>query len=393
MDLGPYIQGAIVWVPAIAHSGTGEEVNPTLCTGKYYKVGTIASTPLAFNQFDSETGVYYSAIDTSGLGVGVYMVLTEALVAGVNKNANHIFQVIAAGATAITLDAVAIGDCLSVDGMKALIDTSAYTDTQLQWHLDLAFGKITSMLGHAFGKAFRIYHNETVAATGATITIDTTKVRLTITGGGNAGDYDYTFAAYPYIGDLITAINDEAVGFVAALLGVVPYDQPSANLKALAATSVFGFASRITAQFKQWTECLSGDNQHTLQTRLPIRSVVSVVEDGTTLAADDYQTQLYGVIKACCEGGGDSCYKAGYWSCRGVCNVCLTYIPRWFGLCPEAFIDALLGFAQVALEAKADGHYQSEQIGDYRYAKGKLNDSYAAYYQGLLDFEAAPKFI
>jgi hypothetical protein len=390
MDLGHFRAGELVWVPALSHSGSGAEVNPTTCVGKYYKVGTVVSTPLAFVQFDSETGVYYATIDTSGLSVGVYMVLVEALVGGVNKNATHVFQVEASVSVGVGAGAATTGDCLSVADVKLLVDASAYTDTQIQNALDFAFAQITNALGHAFGKAFRVYHDTTDGATAVTITVDSTKVSIIITGGANAGTHDFTFATWPYIGDLLSAITDHDIGVIVELLEVIQDNQLSSNLKPIVATNILGFTNRITAQFRQWTECMDGNNEHNVMVHMPIRMIVSVTEDGYTLDATDYLIKhKYNVVRACATGSSCSCYVPGYWSCVSTCNVCVTYVPDWFGKCPGVFKQALLGFAQTILGSSSSGYLTREHIGDYEYTKGPMNSVLLPYLSMVLMYQLA----
>ena len=82
MFLGRYTKGDKVWIPACTHKfETGEEYNATV-TGYYLKVGAGFGTAvsLTFNVFNSETGVYYAEIDTTGFDEAVYIALVEAIV-------------------------------------------------------------------------------------------------------------------------------------------------------------------------------------------------------------------------------------------------------------------------------------------------------------------------
>lgn len=82
MYLGNYKKGEKVWIPATTHKfETGQELAATV-TGYYLKVGAAFGTAvtLTFNNFNSETGVYYAEIDTTSLDESNYIALIEATV-------------------------------------------------------------------------------------------------------------------------------------------------------------------------------------------------------------------------------------------------------------------------------------------------------------------------
>ena len=374
MYIGKFRQGQSVWVPALSHHTiTGAEMAGA-CTGYYQKmVGAPgAGTALTFNQFNTETGGYFAVISTTLLDPGAYFVFVEATVGGVASNAVYTFEVEAAFASPSAGVAATSGECLSVAELKTFIEYGSLSDGALQDILDRAWGDIFDQLGHTFGRAFRIYHDESESATAATIEIDATGVELIITGGANDGTYTYTFAVHTEIGGLIQAIEDEAVGFVVELLEQIPYDQPSANLKVLAATDIFGAENRRAVYFSQWTECVSGNNEHIARLTLKVRTTVSVAEDGVALTAGtDYFIKPFHLLRWCQTGAtGVTCGLSGYWSCKQPCNVCITYVPAWFGQCPKAVEKLLIALSQGLIESYMDGTYKSERIGDYSYTKG-----------------------
>jgi len=376
--LGAYSQGRVVWVPAIAtHPLTGQEFDPTFCGGYYQRMTGApgAGTALVFNQFNTETGAWYAVIDTAPLAPGMYQVLVEATVAGVESNAWHVFEVIPA-ATTYSPTSPATGECLTVEELQAQIDTGEYSASVIQGVIDRIAGKLYSRLGHTFGRAFRLAHD--MSADDATFEVTADALVLTLVGGLHAGDHTFSFTEYPQTGQLVDAINAAAIGFTAELLEVIPYEQPSANLR-LSHGNVFGI--RHALQYGQWTECFSGNNEHCLFTSMTIRTTVSVIEDGRALSAgSDYYIKDSWLVRMGCVG---HCFQAGYWSCYAPCNVCVTYIPRWFGLCPAAFINALVLLAQYEIEGMLDGTYQSERMGDYSYTKGKAADAWHMALSGL----------
>jgi hypothetical protein len=83
-----------------------------------------------------------------------------------------------------------------------------------------------------------IYHDESASATGATVQVTSSAVLLVVSGGGNAGLYTYTFAAYATMTLIVAAINDAAKGWIAVALG--SGGENTTDLNTLAATSIFG---------------------------------------------------------------------------------------------------------------------------------------------------------
>ena len=75
---GTVIAGQAIWVTVVCHDPTTGEESAATVTGYYQRMtGTPgAGTALSFSQFNSETGVYYAPIDTTGFTKGTYAVLT-----------------------------------------------------------------------------------------------------------------------------------------------------------------------------------------------------------------------------------------------------------------------------------------------------------------------------
>lgn len=95
MNLGSYVPGEKVWVVVCCHKfETGQEYASTV-TGYYLKVGAAfgSAVSLTFNIMNSETGIYYAEIDTTGFDESNYIAVCEANVNGVLANAVHFFNV------------------------------------------------------------------------------------------------------------------------------------------------------------------------------------------------------------------------------------------------------------------------------------------------------------
>lgn len=88
--------------------------------------------------------------------------------------------------------------------------------------------------------AFTIYHDQSAAATAATVTVTATTLSLIITGGANAGTTNFTLASYS-VQNLVAAINALAKGFVAVV--VSGWYTLASELTTLEATSIFGSTS------------------------------------------------------------------------------------------------------------------------------------------------------
>jgi len=268
---------------------------------------------------------------------------------------------------------------------------SDLSDARLQGILDRISDKIDNALGHSFGRAIRIYHDMS-GVTAATVEVTATQIELIRTIGGVEFSTVLTFAAYPTIGSLVDAIDDLDLGWVAVLMGEVPYEQASANLAVRAETSAFGMTNRQMLCLAQFTYCDDGKGEHSFFVPYPIRSVISVVEDTCLLSATSYQAKSSWLDKigGCFDLLG--CYHKGRWSCASPCNVCVTFIPRWFGRYPSAIINAVIALFQWEVEGLADGTYKSESMGDYSYSKGDAHGVWMLNVGPLSGFKAGMPF-
>ncbi len=95
MFLGRYVAGDKVWIVACCHKfETGVEFASAV-TGYYLKVGAAFGTAVAlnFNLMNTETGIYYAEIDTTGFDDSSYMAVIEALIDNVPANMIQFFEV------------------------------------------------------------------------------------------------------------------------------------------------------------------------------------------------------------------------------------------------------------------------------------------------------------
>ena len=259
------------------------------------------------------------------------------------------------------------------------------SDAAKQAFLDRITGKVYEILGHSFGVSMRIYHDEGVAATAATVEVTALAVVLVITGGANAGTYPFTFAAYATIEALVDAIEALDKGWQVTVLETTPWDQPSANLAVRAATDAFGADARVSLCFAKWRECGSGNNEHYFFVTMPVLSVSSVYEDGILLVENTgFRTKRLWLARHCCVGGGGNCWRPSYWSCVTPCNVCVTYVPRWFKRRPDVLRNAIIGLSQ--LELDSSGGFKSERMGDYSYMKGDFAVAWSSLMSPLVNY-------
>lgn len=96
-----------------------------------------------------------------------------------------------------------------------------------------------------FLAGFMSIYNSSADATGATITISGTTLTLVVTGGANAGTstINLAHADYDTLGELVTAINALAKGWVANRLGASA--NVSADLESIGATSCLLVANKV----------------------------------------------------------------------------------------------------------------------------------------------------
>lgn len=255
---------------------------------------------------------------------------------------------------------------LDLTSLKLLIDEGAWTDTALQLILDGATDFLFGLLGHSFGRAIRIYHDESVDATAATVEVTATQIILTITGGANAAlsPYEYTLATYDEMVEIVDAIEQADVGFVVTLVEGMRVNEKSENLHTRDATSCFGLSNRQVLCIQYTTDTLDGLNEPYIFTSLPIRSVESVTQDGT--AVTDYWTKTHGYLVYKYAVGSKYCkYSVDLWSVKTPCNIVVKYVPLWLRI-PGVMKLALRALCMDTIEWST---YKSEAIGDYRYSK------------------------
>ena len=230
------------------------------------------------------------------------------------------------------------------------------------------------MLGHSFGRAIRIYHDESEEATAATVQVTTNAIVLVITGGDNAGTYTYNFSTYSTLVSLVNVIEQADTGFVPTLVEGANPSEPSVNLHVVDATNCLGLTNRQVLCISQLTETFDG-GEHMIFTSLPIQSVVSVLHDGET--ETDYWEKSAGyLIAKYSEGSQYSPYLMDFWSVKQPCSVQVTYVPTFLRIpgVMKLIVKALCQHIML------DSSYASESIGDYSYSLGDFWGSIAPFW-------------
>jgi hypothetical protein len=273
---------------------------------------------------------------------------------------------------------MACNEILSLSEFMDEVDVGSLTDAQVQAILDRIRGKIENYLGHTFGRAMRVYRDGSGACPdSATITVTGTGVVLTVVIGGVTTTTTLTFVLYATLGAMADAI-EAVTGWHASVPTAMSMDQASANLTAMSATSCLLSTNRALLCLKQWTECGDGGNEHNFFTKMPIRYAYVVTEDGVTLTAGtNFFVKTQWLIRYCATGNSSTCWSSAYWSCASPCNVCVTYLPTYFGRSPEEVRNMILALGALEVEMATTGTYKSESIGDYSYTKGSLAETWA----------------
>lgn len=259
---------------------------------------------------------------------------------------------------------------LTVTELKTLIDEGSWTDAALTIVLDGATDFLFSLLGHSFGRAIRIYHDESEEATAATVEVTSTGIVLTITGGTHDGwSETYLFADYAQMVAIIDIIEQEDKGFVVTLVEGMSPTQATTNLHTVAATGCFGLSNRQILCISHLTETMDGLGESHIFTALPLRSVTSIVQDGTTVTSSYYWDKELGyVVYKYCVGSKYSWYVRDTWSTKQPCNITIRYVPLWLRI--PAFLKLILrAMCQFTI---ASGAMKSESIGDYSYQLGDI---------------------
>lgn len=256
-------------------------------------------------------------------------------------------------------------DIYSLSELQADFSTTLGAAT-LRRFLDSALELVFGYVGHAFGQAIWIYHDESAGATGATVGVSALGVlTLTIVGGVNAGSDTFTLSSYT-LWTLAVAIDNLAKGWQVKV--VSDPEQPAENLRVIAVMSVLGYANQRPLCLCSWTEIKSGGESH-LFLAWPFRSVATVIEDSDTLVdGTDYWAVRNGwIIRRYTDGSQRVPYERDYWSMKEPNNISVNYVPYWIGPVPSIVMQVILGLVQFLIVA--GGGYQSEKIGDYSYSK------------------------
>lgn len=218
------------------------------------------------------------------------------------------------------------GELATVADVRARFgtDTDELTDAGIRADLDRMQSSLEAALGHGFGRVAWLWAMTTVQ-------VQITATKLTIAGT------DYAFATYTTLADLALALVN--AGYYMELAPHVRPDTPSTLLRTLALSTC---GPTIDKRVALTTSALyyraTGGESH-LFLPLPVASVVSVVETGTTLTSSNYWTQLgqpWLIRKACACSGDDCFHNTGRWKGTYPDNVIVTYTPMWWGTPPAA---------------------------------------------------------
>ncbi len=269
---------------------------------------------------------------------------------------------------------------LTLTELKSLVSVGTWTDAACQLVLDGATDFLFSLLGHSFGRAIRIFHDESEEATATTVEVTGTGIVLVITGGANAGTYTYLFADYPDIVDIVDGIEQADKGFVVTLVEGMPPTEETTNLHVRAVTSCLGLSNRQVLCISHITETMDGLGESHIFTSLPLRSVTSIVQDGTTVTSSYYWDKTLGyVVYKYSVGSKYSWYVRDSWSTRAPCNIVIRYVPLWLRI-PGVMKLALRGLCQNTI---IDSGMKAEGIGDYNYQIGDVWASIAPFWTML----------
>lgn len=274
---------------------------------------------------------------------------------------------------------------LTVTELKTLIDEGSWSDAALGIILDASVDFLFALLGHSFGRAIRIFHDESEDATAATVTVTATQITLTITGGANAAGspYEYTFADYDEMIAMVDAICQEDVGFEATLVEGMSPTEATTNLHLLTATGCLGLSNRQVLCIQYTTETMDGTGEGYIFTKLPIRSVSSILQDGTAISSSYYWAKTGGyVLYKYCSGSQYQKYSLDLFSLKTPCNIVICYTPLWLRI-PGFFKLILRAMCQHTI---ASGAMASETIGDYSYKLGDIDKILAPWWPMMIEY-------
>ena len=264
---------------------------------------------------------------------------------------------------------------LSVSELKELIDEGSWTDSALSMLLDGATDLLFGLLGHSFGRAVRIHHDESEDATAVTVQVTSAAIIIVITGGANAGTHTFTFSDFSEMQDIVDAIEQEDIGVVVSLVEGMRPNEKTINLHTLAATDMLGLSARQLLCIRYTTEIFDGIGEPMIFTSMPIKSVISVVQDGTTVTSYWAKSQGFLIYKHAV-GSKYSWYSVDSWSVKSPCNLQVRYVPMWLRM-PATIKIVLRALVQNTI---VDGSMKSETIGDYAYQIGDVWASIAPWW-------------
>ena len=269
-------------------------------------------------------------------------------------------------------------EALDLTSLKTMISAGSWSDSALQTVLDASTDFIFGLLGHSFGRAIRIFHDESEDATAATVTVSPTEITLTITGGANAGTTSYTFATYSNMSEIVDAIEQADIGFVVTLVEGMRHNEKTENLHTVAATSCLGLSNRQVLCIQYSTETFDGLGEPMIFTSMPIKSVSSVIQDGT--AVTDYWTKTQGyLVYKYAVGGKYTPYTVDSWSVKQPCNITVKYVPTFLRI-PGVMKLVLKAMVQNTM---INSSVKSTSIGDYSVSYGDVWASIAPFWTML----------
>lgn len=234
-------------------------------------------------------------------------------------------------------------------------DADELSDVAIRQDLDRMQVAMESALGHGFGRVAWLWSTSTVQ-------VQVTSEKLTIAAT------DYTFATYTTLGALALALV--SAGYYMELAPHVRPDTPASLLRTLALTTCGPTADKRVALTSSGLYVRKTGGESHLFLPLPVQSVTSVVESGTTLASTTYWTQFgqpWLIRKACACSGDDCTHYRGRWKATYPDNVIVTYVPQWWNQPPSIVASVLLDAFGMA---RGMNPVSSESFLSYSYSRG-----------------------
>lgn len=233
------------------------------------------------------------------------------------------------------------------------------TDNAIQRRLDRMAAYMGDTMGHYFGRALlanssNAAHTVAVSATGLTIGGDT-----------------YLFATYTTLISLVDAVNGAGKDYSLHLFSFVNPNTPSELLKVVGVTACGpNYSNRVTLDVTALYTVLSGEGRTHIFLDYPIREIVSLLEDGTSLTSGYYWLRIgtpWLIRKACtCVIDTTCTHPKGWWPATYPNNIIIRYKPTWWGMIPGAVQAAMFE----AWESYSGvGPLQSEKFGTYSYTR------------------------